>query len=104
MCSSSGDCRLCICAPSGGRWARRLDVPRSRCDGIVVVLNMSGAKRRTPPVVVRSPRTAPLSEEKRQQAVTALTVMIHEWWSAGQSNGADAGPDRRGGTAEDDQS
>jgi len=52
---------------------------------------MSGAKRRTPVVVVvREPRTAPLSAEDRQQAVTALAVSIHQWWSDGRGRSADA--------------
>ena len=38
-------------------------------------------RRRTPVVVVREQRTAPLSAEDRQQAVTAMTIMIHQWWS-----------------------
>jgi hypothetical protein len=43
---------------------------------------MSGAKRRTPPVVVRAPRIASLTAENREQVVTALTAMIYQWWSA----------------------
>jgi hypothetical protein len=31
-------------------------------------------------VVVREPRKAPAVEEDGQQAVTALAVMIREWW------------------------
>lgn len=71
---------------SGVSWQlwRRGWRPRSRAAGAVVVIGMPGAKRRTPPVVVREPRTAPLSEENRQQAITALTVMIHQWRSVGQ--------------------
>jgi len=65
---------------------------------------MSGAKRRTPPVVVRAPRTASLSEEDRQQAVTALTVMIEQWWSVrGRSADADGGSDRHCGAAAGDR-
>jgi hypothetical protein len=45
---------------------------------------MSEAKRRTSIVVVRDPRTAPVSADDRQQAVTALAVMIHGWWSGDQ--------------------
>ena len=41
---------------------------------------MVGSKRRTTPVVVRPPRTAPLSLEDHQQAVTALATMMHQWW------------------------
>ena len=51
----------------------------------VVVLVMSGAKRRIPVVVVRKPRTASLSAEDRRQSVTALAVMIHQWWSGGRA-------------------
>ena len=40
---------------------------------------MAGSKRRTTPVVVRPPRTAPLSLEDHQQAVTALASMRHRW-------------------------
>jgi hypothetical protein len=60
---------------------------------------MSGAKRRTPPVVVRAPTTALLSEEHRQEAVTALTVMIGQWWSGdrGRRASADGGSDQHGG-------
>jgi hypothetical protein len=39
---------------------------------------MSAVKRRTTSVVVREPRTAPMSAEDRQRAVTALAAMIHE--------------------------
>jgi hypothetical protein len=49
--------------------------------GFLVGARMPGTKRRTPPVVVREPRTAPLSEENRRQAIAALSVMIHGWWS-----------------------
>jgi hypothetical protein len=49
---------------------------RSRVVGPSFLAVCRGAKRRTPRVVVREPRTAPLSEENRRQAVTALTVMI----------------------------
>ena len=59
------------------------------CGHAVVVLIMSGAKRRTPAVVVREPRTAPLSTEDRRQAVTAMAVMIHHWWSGGRGCSAD---------------
>jgi hypothetical protein len=31
-----------------------------------------------------------LSAEGRQQAVAALVVMIHEWWSGGRRRSADA--------------
>jgi hypothetical protein len=31
-----------------------------------------------------------MSEEERQQAVTALAVMIQEWWSGDQGGSADA--------------
>jgi hypothetical protein len=41
---------------------------------------MPTKKRRTTPVTVRPPRTAPLSDEDHQQAVTALAAMIAEWW------------------------
>ncbi|MDT4995542.1 MAG: hypothetical protein QOH97_5434 [Actinoplanes sp.] len=33
------------------------------------------------PIVVHPPRTAPLSEQDRQQAVTALAALIAEWWA-----------------------
>jgi hypothetical protein len=66
------------------------------------VLVMSGAKRRTPVVVVGEPRTAPLSAEDRQQAVTALAVMIEQWWSVGRGRSAETvcGSDPSGGTAD----
>jgi hypothetical protein len=51
---------------------------------------MPGAKRRTPIVVVREPRAALLSAEQRQRAVTALTVMIHEWRLGDRGRSADA--------------
>ncbi|HEY3261236.1 MAG TPA: hypothetical protein VGJ95_13365 [Pseudonocardiaceae bacterium] len=40
-----------------------------------------------------------MSAEDRQQAVTALVAMIHEWWSddQGRSAGAVGGSDQRGG-------
>ena len=41
------------------------------------------------PIIVRPPRTAPLSDEDREQAVTALTVMITEWWEKQHSKPAD---------------
>src|SRR4051812_30396431 len=78
-------------------WASTLP---GRC--AVVVLGMSGTKRRLPPVVVGTPRTAPLTDEDRQRAVTALTAMIHEWWSDGRGRSADAGPDRGYGPTADD--
>jgi hypothetical protein len=75
-------------------------VPAWPC-GRWLVLNMSGAKRRTPVVVVLGPQTAPLSAEDRQQAVTALTVLIQEWWSGGRGHSADAvrGSDQSGDAA-----
>ncbi|GIF00101.1 hypothetical protein [Paractinoplanes rishiriensis] len=68
----------------------------------VVVLVMSGAKRRTPVVVAREPTTAPLSAEDRQHAVTALAAMIHQWWSGGRgrSAGTVCGSDPSGGAAD----
>jgi hypothetical protein len=39
-----------------------------------------GGKRRTIPVVVRAPRTAPLSLDDHRQAVMAMAAMIDEWW------------------------
>jgi hypothetical protein len=39
------------------------------------------AKRRTTPVVVRPPRTAPLSDDDRDLAVAAIATMIALWWS-----------------------
>jgi hypothetical protein len=70
-------------------------------DRALVVLTMSEAKRRTPIVVVRDPRTAPMSADDRQQAITALAVMIHEWWSGDQGRSANAvrGSDQSGGAA-----
>jgi hypothetical protein len=67
-------------------------------DGFLAVTGMSAEKRRTPSVVVREPRTAPMSAEDRQQAVTALVAVIHERWSDGQgrSAGAVGGSDQRG--------
>ena len=56
----------------------------------VVVLAMSGEKRRTPVVVVGAPRAAPLSAEDRQQVVTALAVVIQQWWSGGRGCSTDA--------------
>jgi len=40
-------------------------------------------------VVVREPKTAPLAAEDRQQAVSAIAVMIGQWWSGGQGRNAD---------------
>ena|SRR6266536_3830096 len=57
-------------------------------DRFLVVTGMSAVKRRTPSVVVREPRTAPMSAEDRQQAVTALAAMIYEWWSDDQGRSA----------------
>jgi hypothetical protein len=44
------------------------------------------AKPRPGPIVVRPPRTAPLSDEQRQQAVTALAALITEWWNEHQAS------------------
>ncbi|GIF00091.1 hypothetical protein Ari01nite_75550 [Paractinoplanes rishiriensis] len=68
----------------------------------VVVLVMSGVKRRTPVVVVREPRAAPLSAEGRLQAVTAVAVMIDQWWSGGRGRSAETvcGSDSSGGAAD----
>jgi hypothetical protein len=57
-------------------------------DRFLVVTGMSAVKRCTPSVVVREPRTAPMSAEDRQQAVTALAAMIHVWWSDDQGRSA----------------
>jgi len=43
------------------------------------------AHHRRGPIVVRPARTAPLSPEDRQQAITALTVLITEWWTDHQA-------------------
>ena len=53
----------------------------------------------------REPRTASMSVEDRQQAVTALVLMVHEWWSGdrGRSGGAVRGSDQSGGAAAGDQ-
>ena len=42
-----------------------------------------------------------MSAENRQQAVAALTVVIHQWWSDNRdrSAGADGGAHRRGGAS-----
>lgn len=48
------------------------------------------------PIVVRPPRTAPLSDEDRQQAVTALAAMIADWWAEHQSSKRTGRPDNRG--------
>jgi hypothetical protein len=42
-----------------------------------------------------------MSEEERQQAVTALVVMIQEWWSGDRGRSADAvrGSNPSGGAA-----
>ncbi|MCM0675207.1 hypothetical protein NCC78_10970 [Micromonospora phytophila] len=46
-----------------------------------------------------------MSAEDRQQAITALAVMIYEWWSGHQGRSADAvcGSDQSGGAAAGDQ-
>lgn len=44
------------------------------------------ATHRRAPIVVRPPRTAPLSDQDRQQAVTALAMMIAEWWAKHQQH------------------
>jgi hypothetical protein len=48
-----------------------------RCSGHV------GSEAPNTVVVVREPKAAPLAAEDRQQAVTALAIMIHQWWSGG---------------------
>jgi hypothetical protein len=40
----------------------------------------SRASSRQNPITVRPPRTAPLRDEDREQAVTALAALIAEWW------------------------
>ena len=37
-------------------------------------------KRRTTPVRLREPETAPMTPEQYEQAVSALSVMILDWW------------------------
>jgi len=48
---------------------------------------MTGEKRRTSPIRVREPEVAPLSDEDHQQAVTALALMIGDWWTSQQCDG-----------------
>jgi len=51
-------------------------------------------------VVVRVRRTAPLSEQDREQAVAALTIMIGQWWAVrGRNAGAHDGSGQHGGAA-----
>lgn len=46
-----------------------------------------GTKRRTRPVKVLPPTTAPMSNEDYDQAVSTLVSMIASWWY-GQNSGA----------------
>ncbi len=46
-----------------------------------------GSRRRTKPIRVLPPKTAPISKEDYDQAVHALASMIAEWWRA--QNNAD---------------
>jgi hypothetical protein len=64
---------------------------------------MPDAKRRTPFVVMRGLGTAPMVAEDREQAVTALAALIHEWWSSDRCRSADAvcGSDQSGDAAAD---
>jgi hypothetical protein len=45
---------------------------------------MAAKKRRTTPIKVLEPEVVPISEEDYQQAVTALAVMIQDWWEKQQ--------------------
>lgn len=39
-------------------------------------------RRRWTPVKLTEPEVVPISDEDYQQAVTALAVMIQDWWAA----------------------
>jgi hypothetical protein len=53
------------------------------------------------PLVLGEPGTASMSDQDRQQAVTALAAMIHRWWLNNRDRSADAvrGSDQPGGAA-----
>jgi hypothetical protein len=46
-------------------------------EGIMV---MTAKKRRTTPIKVLEPEVVPISEEDYRQAVTALAILIRDWW------------------------
>jgi hypothetical protein len=43
---------------------------------------MATSRRRCTPVRLGEPKVVPISEEDYRQAVTALAVMIQDWWAA----------------------
>jgi hypothetical protein len=43
---------------------------------------MATTRRRCTPVRLGEPKVVPISEEDYRQAVTALAVMIQDWWAA----------------------
>jgi len=43
-------------------------------------------RRGTTPVRLRPPETVPISEEDYEQAITALSTMILDWWQSQQKN------------------
>jgi len=66
---------------------------------VVVGVAVRGVERRKARVVVWARWTAPRPAEDRLQAVTALTVMIGQWWSDSRSRSAgnDGESDQHGG-------
>jgi hypothetical protein len=51
---------------------------------------VTGKKRRTTPIRVSEPGVVPLSDEDRQQAVTAISSMIEAWWTRQNRDGEPA--------------
>jgi hypothetical protein len=43
-------------------------------------------RRGTTPVRLRPPKTVPISKEDYEQAITALSTMILDWWQSQQKN------------------
>ena len=69
-----------------------MDILVSRAAGLSLVGHV-GSEASDAADCGAGPGTAPLSVEDRQQAVTALAVMIDQWWSA-RDRSADGGSDR----------
>jgi hypothetical protein len=50
---------------------------------------MTGTKRRTRPIKVLEPDVVPMSEGDYEQAVTAMSILIADWWKREQRAACD---------------
>lgn len=57
---------------------------------------MAAKKRHTTPIKVLEPEVVPISEEDYRQAVTALAIMIQDWWEKRQREASHYRSDRSG--------